>query len=415
MKKITKQVLLAFTAFLLFTSAQATQKPPEVELNHWWNFPGELAALDVIRQAVIVRGGKFTDIKINSWDELRTSTIKQLNLGYPPAVTQWLSGDDLIKLSELGVIAPTPRLWRDQETSKIIFPEIFRDNQHKGKLINIPLGIHVQNSALYNAAIYQTLGLPLPKRWDEFLDQAILIKQAGHTPIALSNESWQFNMVFNTILMEKTGASNFRFFYDDTKSVKHLEKEITEAFATFIRLKAFSDPEQKNRRWGEAARMVGEGKAAMHVMGDFAKSELVTMGLEAGKDFFCALAPGAEGSMIYLVDNFVMLNVREDYLKAGQQLLFDVVLDPEVQAAYNAKKGSIPTRRGVDTRQLDACSQERYNSWIRSIDDNSSRLSGVNSPLRNSFIQSALEKAWNESMSPEQLSRWLVDTIEQSL
>lgn len=163
MNRILQKIIMTVLTSLLATLSNAVAQTPEVELTHWWNTPGELAALNTIKSEVIKRGGKFRDVKIKSWDELHKSTINRLELGYPPAVTQWLSGTDLVELSDLKAITHPPESWRGEKTADVLFKEVFRDNQYSGKLINIPLGIHVQNSALFNADIYRKLKLPLPR------------------------------------------------------------------------------------------------------------------------------------------------------------------------------------------------------------------------------------------------------------
>ena len=412
--KTIGHLVITFLLISLVSLVSAKENKPEVELTHWWNTPGEISALGTIEQAIKRRGGKFTDIKIKNWDTLRSSTIKRFKMGYPPAVTQWLSGDSLIELSHLDAIVHPPEYWRGEQNSAILFEEVFKANAYEGKLINIPLGIHIQNNALYNTEIYKRLNLPIPESWDEFLDQAVKIKKAGYIPIALSKETWQLHMVFNTILLEKLKRKHHQDFYDHKKPVKRWEKQLTETFDVLLKLKALAGPDQTKRSWAQSAAMIGEGKAAMHVLGDFAKGELTAMGLIAGKDFLCSLAPGANGSMIYAIDSFVMLNVEEDYLKAGQNLLFDVALDPTVQAAYNSKKGGIPVRRGIDQSQLDVCAKQNYTSWLKP-ENSHLRLAGIGNPLRSSFIHSALEKAWNKSMTSKQLSDWLINTIDQSM
>ena len=253
-----------------------------------------------------------------------------------------------------------------------------------------------------------------PSSWQQFLEQAVEIDRAGYVPIALSNELWQFHMVFNTILLEQLGVNNYKTFYQQGNNVKQWEKELIESLSIFQTLKSLTDSAQKDRSWSQSAAMIGSGSAAMHVMGDFAKGELIAKGLKAGEDFLCSLAPGSKGSMVYAIDSFVMLNVQEEYLKKGQKLLFDVVLDPVIQAAYSTKKGSTPIRHGVDASQLDSCSQQGYESWQQTSKNNLS-FSAIDNPVRASFIQSMLDRAWNQSSTPEQLSRWLIDTVEKSL
>ena len=175
-----------------------------------------------------------------------------------------------------------------------------------------------------------------------------------------------------------------------------------------IKLRSYADKDYKDRTWNQAVKLVGQKQAAIHILGDFAKGELTAMGLKAGEDFFCSLAPGANDNMIYAIDIFLMLKVDEPYLKEGQQILFDSIFDPAVQADYNSRKGSMPIRYDVDLQKLDICSRERYKQWI-DPKQKIVRFSGIEHPLRTSVLQSTMQQAWTENMTPQQLTDLLLE------
>lgn len=364
---------------------------------------------------MIKRGGIFSSTAIASWGELRASTMKRLALGYPPAITQWLSVTHVTEMTNFKAMLQPPSVWRGETVSSILLPEVYRQNQFGGELINIPLGIHIQNNALYSNAIFKKLNLPLPNSWQQFLEQAVEIKKAGYIPIALSKELWTVQLLFNTLLLEQLGAKNYREFYGTSTLVKEWEDEIVQTLTTLNKLKEFRDVGHDALSWDQAVRLVGKGEAAMHVLGDFAKGELISDGLVPGKDFSCSLTPGSNEAMLYVVDSFVMLNVQEEAFKAGQALLFDVILDPAVQAAYNSKKGSTPIRRGVDLTKLDTCSQANYQLFQKK-DVQKLEYIRINDPVKSAYIASMLDKIWkqSESVDPIEFSRELIKSFEQS-
>ena len=395
------------------------EKEPEVELTHWWNHPGEISALNEIKKAVEARDGKFVDTKVASWDKLRSSVINRLTMGYPPAITQWLGSNEGLGLNGIKAVYSAPAKWRGKSLKDTLFEEVFDSMVDGDKLISLPLGIHIQNSALYNAAIYKELDLPLPASWEMFLEQAKVIKAAGYVPIALSNEVWQLYMVFNTILLDQIGLQDHLKLYKEDQSMEKWRAPLEASFNVLLKLKQFADEGHKARSWNNAIEMVGNKEAAMNIMGDFAKGELTAMGLEAGKDFLCALSPGSRGAMLYVVDGFLMLNVEEDYLRKGQSILIDAVLDPTVQAAYNSKKGSIPViKKGVDVTQLDSCSRKIYNNWITKGkgQGKGETAHGTGNQLRASFFEAVIGDAWNtENPSAEKLADQLISMVELDL
>lgn len=396
-------------------AAEDKANPPEVELVHWWKSGGELAALAEIRKAVEARDVKFVDTAIDNYDLLRARIIERLAEGYPPAMTQWLAGNDLLQLSSIGGVQRVPALWRNEKLEDILFPEVLSEVSQNGTAYSIPVGIHIQNMAFYNAEIYRKLSLKVPDTWQEFLEQAEKIKQAGYTAISLSDEPWQLRFIFNAILMEQLGVQGFQDFYDETKPVRQWQAALYKSIEIFLKLFPYSDPGQKGRLWSDATKQLIDGKAAMQIMGDFAKGEMLFSGKTAGKDFLCALAPGANDTMVYAIDGFVLLKATQPFLKQGQDLLFDVVLDPEVQAAFNSKKGGIPVRYGVDISALDSCAKQQYEAWTSAKKSNI-RLPDTSSRLRLSFVQTVLHEAWTSSVhDPDIVTDSLITVIDDAL
>ena len=415
LKEIKILPMIVLGIFMHCSVLASDELQPEVELTHWWNHPGELQAVAEIKKAVEQRGGKFVETRLRSWEVLRANIIKRMTMGYAPAVAQWLSDDYTFSFEQMAAIYDTPSHWRKQPIGDVLFEEVYNDLHKEKSLIGLPLGIHVQNAALYSKAIYDELGLSVPKTWGEVLEQAPLIKAAGYVPIALSHEPWQLQIVFNAILLGELGAEDYKKFYTIGQSIGKWRKPLLRSFETFLSLRQYTDSAARLRSWSDSVQMIGHDKAAMHFLGDFAKSELTAKGLVAGEDFLCSLAPNSQGYMVYVIDSFLMFNVDEPHIKKGQAILFDAVLDPEVQAKYINKKGGIPVRRGVNTDQLDACAKEAYERWT---DKNKKTISftGVGNALRSSFLQDALKKVWNqEEVTASLLVDKLIDSDMETL
>lgn len=416
MKFLIQSSAMTYLSCFILCCSLCQAKQAEVELMHWWNQPGEIQALKVIKKAVEHRGGKFVETRISSWDKLRSSIIERISFGYSPAATQWLVDDDISELNSIKAIKPLPSRFHGKAIKDILLDQVYQDITKNGQLLSLPLGIHIQNISIFNAHIYSELKLALPSTWSEFLEQAPVIQNAGYIPIAVSQELWQFNMLFEAIMIEQLGPNNFKHLYDRGSSIKHLREPLIKSMSIFLALKKYSDKSQRQRNWADATRLIGDNKAAMQIMGDFAKAELTTSGLKAGQDFTCSLSPGSNGFMVYAIDSFMMLNIEEDYLREGQSILFDVALDSNVQVNYNRNKGSIPVRKDIDINRLDDCGRKSYQRWIAHSDSNISRFSGVANPLRTSFFQSVLEKAWyQDNLSAEQLIDQLVEIDESVL
>lgn len=67
------------------------------------------------------------------------------------------------------------------------------------------------------------------------------------------------------------------------------------------------DPNYVRSPWQESAELLYSGKAAMMIMGDWAKDERMQIGAVPGKDFLCVATPDSEGYFIYGIDSFAIL------------------------------------------------------------------------------------------------------------
>lgn len=408
-----KYLFSFLVAFITLPSLADTPKP-EVELAHFWVSQGERAALQELKKAIETRGGSFTNIEIDDYDKLRALIVERLSLGYPPAITQWLAGDDMKALHELQAIKPLPSTWNNQALDNLLFPEVLEAISLNNSITGIPIGIHIQNMAFYNADIYNSLNLPLPKTWQEFLEQAKTIKQAGHTPLALATEPWHLRLAFNPILIEELGHLGFQDFYSEDQPIAKWRDQLLSAFDIFLKLKPYTEPKYANYKWNESALLVVNQQAAMNIMGDFAKGEFIAEGKIAGKDFFCTIAPGSGKTMIYGIDSFITLDNKEANLQAGQKLLFDIALDPNFQFDFNIKKGGIPILKNLDSSRLDTCADQQYRAWSTSKENNF-HLPDTRSRLRLSFLQNTLQKAWLNNMTAEQATDELIQMVDEAL
>jgi glucose/mannose transport system substrate-binding protein len=122
-------------------------------------------------------------------------------------------------------------------------------------------------------------------------------------------------------------------------------------------IRGFVDSNFSGRDWNLAMAMVLNGEAAMQLMGDWAKGEMVKAGVQPGVDILCVPAPGTDGSFLFNTDFFAAFKVGEDKQPA-QNALASSIMAKEFQEAFNLVKGSIPARTDVPGDKFDACGQK---------------------------------------------------------
>lgn len=408
-------MLLALLTSKVSIAHESEHSPiPRIEILHWWRMPGEIKSLDEIAKAFTDRGGIFKSVTTKNFSAQRGRVLERISLGYPPAVAQWLGGNDLDALRDFEALQPLPKQWRQHPTEHILFPEVKDNISRDGDLWALPIGIHIHNTIYYSKAIYEQLELPLPTNWQTFLEQAPTIKAAGYAPLAVSDEPWQLQLVFNAILLEKAGASGFMQYYDDHRRIHDIAKAVEMSLSMIRQLRKFTDDDTISKTWFDSASYFSSGRAAAHINGDYVKPELVQAGLKAGVDFYCELAPGNQ-HMLYAFDVFAMMRVKNPDFIAGQELLFDTVMSPQVQASYNQQKGSIPVRVDVDDSQFDPCTKKTYRAW-RSLDAQRMIAPSSANRLRRGAIEYATLQAWHQSeLDVEKIASQLIKAIDDSI
>jgi glucose/mannose transport system substrate-binding protein len=117
------------------------------------------------------------------------------------------------------------------------------------------------------------------------------------------------------------------------------------------------DDNFSGRDWNLATAMVINGKAAMQMMGDWAKGEFIKAGKKPNVDFLCFQYPGTEGAFTFNTDQFAMFKVGQKQAK-GQLTLASAVMNPSFQETFNLAKGSIPARTDVPDTKFEACGKK---------------------------------------------------------
>ncbi|MCB9945492.1 MAG: carbohydrate ABC transporter substrate-binding protein [Geminicoccaceae bacterium] len=373
---------------------------PEVELVHWWISPGEAHAVDLFREEVERRGGVWKAIAVESYLATKTVVSKRLQLGMPPTLTQWISGSDLMALHEINKLGPMPQTWRGQPLKSLIFEELWEMVQDNGVALAIPVGMHMQNYALHNAAAYAAIHSDPPASWRQFLELAPRLKDAGYVPIATSSEDWQIENLFITIVIDLGGVEAYRAIHSDARLGSE-GKILSEAFSILRELRGYALEPRLARNWAEVTAMVADGRAATAIMGDFAKGDMVAAGLNPGTDFLCTFAPGNQHIQLWAADVFVPLNLEASDPDPGVALIMDVIMDPAVQAEFARRKGALPVRKGIPHELLGPCERDIYAEW-EAHRNTLVPLVGVGDSVRVATIRNLVKDYWdNPVMSPD--------------
>jgi glucose/mannose transport system substrate-binding protein len=341
---------------LLAATLQASDGLP-IEVIHFWTSDSESAALRVLAAAVARRGGRWIDSPIVGSDAATSVALNRINGGDPPAAMLWVLGNRVSALAEANLLNDMDVPAARGRWLEVLPPLVLEHSVWRGHFIAVPAEIHGENWLWFNTRVFQDARLEPPAHWSDFFAIADRLRARGIVPLALGAQDWQLVLLFNAVLLDVGGARLYRDFYIRHDARAATGPAMQNALATFARLRAYVDPGSPGRSWNQSTALVISGRAAMQVMGDWAKREFTDAGLALGTDFGCRLAPGSDGQYILAVDSFTFPRTHDPGTLAAQQLLASAVMDPATQLEFNQVKGSLPVRRDLSLASPDACTR----------------------------------------------------------
>lgn len=412
-KKLSQ--LMVATAFL--TSATPALAN-DVEVLHWWTSGGEAAALNILKKDLASQGVGWQDMPVaGGGGEAATTTLKaRVSAGNPPtaaqllgmAVKEWAAVDSL---GDISTIAKA-------ENWESVVPDAVKNFAiNDGKWVAVPVNIHRPNWLWINRAIFEKHDLTPPTTWKEFNAVAKTLKEAGVIPLAHGGQPWQDATLFDDVVLGIGGPEFYRAAIHNLDP-KALGSETMKAVFDEMRIiRGFVDDNFSGRDWNLATAMVINGQAAMQLMGDWAKGELIRAGVTPGKEVLCVTAPGTEGSFLFITDFFAFFDVNKKK-QSSQQAMAAAVMSPEFQEAFNLVKGSIPARTDVSSEKFDVCGQKSITD-IASANANGTLLGslahghGQTSSVQRAIIDVVTEH-FNSDMSSEDAVEELLIAVESA-
>ena len=417
MKRNTLTVMAA--ALALATAAMgAHAQEKTVEVVHWWTSGGEAAALKVLKEDVVKRGYNWKDSAVagGGGDQARTVLRARVAAGNPPDAMQML-GFAVTDYAEEGLLGNIDAVANKEGWDKLVPAPVQKFSKYKGHWVAVPVNIHRTNWIWANKAIFDELKLTPPKTFDEMVAIADKIRKAGYIPLAHGGQAWQEATIFDSAVLSAGGPKFYKQALIDLDPKALGSKTMERAFEQMQKLRTMVDPNFPGRDWNLATSMVYHKKAAMQIMGDWAKGEFEKGHMKPNVDFLCFQYPGTEGSFIFNSDQFGIFKVGDKQL-AGQAAFASAVLDKGFQEKFNIVKGSIPARTDVPMDNFDECGKKSMVDMKQAIKDNTMLGSFAHGHAMPDAAKAAaidvITKFFNSGKSPAEATKQLVSAIANS-
>lgn len=335
-----------------------------VEVLHYWTSGGEAKSAAVLKQLLEQEGHQWKDFAVaGGGGESAMTVLKSRAVsGNPPSAAQ-IKGLDIQEWADLGFLTELDSVAEKAHWDELL-PSVVSDvMKYDGHYVAVPVNVHRVNWLWANPEIFNKAGVQIPTNWDDFIAVADKIRAAGYIPLAHGGQAWQDATLFEAVLLGIGGADFYRKAFVEHDQQALTSPTMVKVFDTFKQLYAYIDPDAAGRDWNIATAMVINGKAAMQVMGDWAKGEFAAAGKQPGKDFICTAAPGTQNAFTFNVDSFAMFEVKESGDQQAQADLARLIMEPEFQEIFNLNKGSIPVRMDMDLNRFDSCAKSSMDSF----------------------------------------------------
>ncbi|MFV0426629.1 MAG: ABC transporter substrate-binding protein [Beutenbergiaceae bacterium] len=327
-----------------------------LEVVSWWTSGSEAEALQVLFDAVAAdrEGLQVSNAAVSGGGgaNAQQALNARLQAGDPPDTWQLHPDQQLASFVQGGQVADISDLWAEQGWADIVPPDVDEVQQVDGAYYTVPVGVHRGNVLWMNPTVLDEAGVTIDESTD--LDGLIsalrTVQESGVTPICLGDkEIFAASQLLESVIVAEIGPDNWRALFTGEKPFD--DPDVRAAAQKYAELLEMTNADHTALTWDEAALQMAGGACAVTLMGDWALGEIVNGGYEPGTDFTWVPFPGDEPTFIYIGDGFSIPADNIPNAEAAQQWLI-TVMDPEVQLAFAAIKGSIPAVTTADTSTL---------------------------------------------------------------
>jgi glucose/mannose transport system substrate-binding protein len=329
----------------------------KADVMHWWTSGGESRAVAVFAKEYNKQGGTWVDDASVGPQAEHAAALNRIAGGNPPTAMQWNIGVAVRQLAEQGVLTSLDDLAKQGNWVPNLPPLLVKNMSYDGHVIAVPVDLHGANYQFYSVKVFDDLKMQPPKTWDEFLAMAPKIKAAGYIPLAYGANAQQVDWLFEAILAGAGGKDLYRKVWVDHDAKAAGSDAMVHVFDLMGQLRQYVDAGSPNRKWNDTLALVENNKAALMIVGDWAKGDFAAANKKLGTDYGCQMAPGNQDAYVMTVDVFVFPVNSKPEEKAAQDKLATLMMDPAVQTEFNAFKGALPARLDADIADLDGCAK----------------------------------------------------------
>ncbi|HET9494070.1 MAG TPA: extracellular solute-binding protein [Chloroflexia bacterium] len=329
----------------------------KLEFFSWWTAGGEAEGkndiLNLFKQ--LYPGVEIVDAAVagGGGDQAKAVLKTRMQGNDPPDTFQVHGGPELlVGFVDADRMDTIQDVWDELKLGDAL-PKQLQDMVSKdGTPYAVPANVHRGNVLFYNKKVFTDNGLSAPTTWDEFMTAADTLKGKGITPLGVGGkDTWAVTMLFEDLLLANGGADTFNsLMAGDTEWTDPAVVESLTMLGEMVTKGYFGD-NFSGLTWDAASGEVLNGRAAMTIMGDWAKGYFQANDPDWADNFGWAPSPGTTGIFKVITDAFGLPKGAKN--PDNTKNFLRVLGSKTGQVTFNLRKGSIPARTDVDTSAFD--------------------------------------------------------------
>jgi glucose/mannose transport system substrate-binding protein len=335
------------------------EAPGDPEVFSWWVSRGETDALSALL-GIYNRthpNAPVLSAAVSGTPAARQQLRSRMTRGLPPDTFQVNGGTDLFGWVGRGAVRermePLDFLFSAEGWNAAFPADVLDLVTHSGRPYAVPVDIHRINTLFYNRRLLAESGLPPPTTLDEMHEVAGVLRARGVVPLAIGyKHPWTLSMLaFENVMVAVAGGDYYRDFFTGKRGPD--EPELRATLRHLERILAYANADAPRLGWDGAVELLCTGRAAMTIMGDWAKGYFTNRG--SPFEFGEVPSPGSGNAFVFATDTFGL--PRRATQRTGAIELLRVFGSREGQDAFNPLKGSIPARTDADLTRYDPLAQ----------------------------------------------------------
>lgn len=339
-----------------------------LEIFSWWT---GVASSKALQQFINQYQQQYPGVKVvnaavagGAGSNAKAVLASRMEAGKPPGTFQVHAGrGSLLSWVQAGDMTPLNSLYKQMGWDQVFPQSLLNLMTFNGNIYAVPVDMQRDNVLWYNTKIFKKYNLTPPTTFNEFFQDAQVLKSHGITPLALANHgNWETTLLWSDVLLGTVGPTEYNKLMQGKEAWN--TPGVVQASNTFLKMLQYTNSDYQSLHWAEADGLVAKGQAAMNVQGDWAQGYFTTTaGLKPNVDFGWAPTPGTKGVFAAVSDVFGLPSKLTGQDKTNATNFLKVLASASGQKAFNTLKGTISPRLDANPSDYNAYGQSAMASY----------------------------------------------------